>query len=137
MSSRWLERIPAEAVTLRFVRSGGPGGQNVNKVATAVQLRVDLSRTRLPAELIERLCRQQQHLLVGNNTLQIQADRHRTQGRNRADAWERLGAALDRAAIAPRQRVATRPSNAARRKRREAKQQRGDLKRSRRPPKVD
>ncbi|MEM1435181.1 MAG: alternative ribosome rescue aminoacyl-tRNA hydrolase ArfB [Pseudomonadota bacterium] len=137
MSSRWLDHVPPEAVTLRFVRSGGPGGQNVNKVATAVQLRVALDRTHLPTELKDRLRRQQSHLLAGDNVLQIQADRHRTQGRNRADAWERLGEALDRAAIAPRNRIATRPSNAARRKRRDAKKQRGALKRSRRPPAVD
>ena len=137
MSSPWLERIPTAAINERFVRSSGPGGQNVNKVATAVQLRIDLSKTQLPAGLLQRLRRQCAHLLVGESTLLIQADRHRTQGRNRTDAWDRLGAALDRAAIVPRKRIATKPSRAAKERRRESKRKRGDVKRSRRPPKVD
>ncbi|MEM6708201.1 MAG: alternative ribosome rescue aminoacyl-tRNA hydrolase ArfB [Pseudomonadota bacterium] len=137
MSSPWFNAIPPEAVSERFVRSSGPGGQNVNKVATAVQLRVRLAETRLPAGLKARLSQQNSHRMTAAGELLIQADKHRTQGRNRAEAWQLLGVALDRAAVAPRKRVATTPTRAAKQKRQETKRRRGELKQSRRKPKVD
>lgn len=137
MSSPWLARIPPAAVTLRFVRSSGPGGQNVNKVASAVQLRVDLEQTQLPNAMLDRLRNQCSHLLVGTSELLIHAERHRTQARNRADAWDRLGDALDRAAIVPRKRIPTKPTYGSKQKRRAAKELRASTKRTRRPPGLD
>lgn len=137
MTSPWLERIPPAAVSVRFVRSSGPGGQNVNKVASAVQLRIDLGQTRLPVAMLDRLRTQCSHLLVGTSELLIHAERHRTQARNRADAWDRLSDALDRAAIAPRKRVPTKPTYGSRQKRRAAKEQRATTKQTRRRPGLD
>ncbi len=117
----------------QFIRSSGPGGQNVNKVATAVQMRFDVARSpNLPEPVRERLKRLAGRRLTGDGVLVIDARRYRTRERNRRDALDRLVALVRKAAIAPTPRKATRPTATSRRRRLEGKQQRGALKRSRR-----
>jgi len=116
-----------------FVRSSGPGGQNVNKLATAVQLRFDVRGSpSLPAEVRARLERLAGTRVTRDGVLIIIAQRHRTQARNREDALERLVELISRAAVAPRLRRPTRPSAAARKRRVEAKKHRAGVKRLRR-----
>jgi ribosome-associated protein len=125
--------IDEHEVEESFVRASGPGGQNVNKLATAVQLRFNVrGSSSLPEDVRARL----EHLagarMTRDGVLVITAQRHRTQGRNREDALERLIDLIRRAAIAPRLRRPTRPSKAARERRVEAKKHRAGLKQMRR-----
>jgi ribosome-associated protein len=116
-----------------FVRASGPGGQNVNKLATAVQLRFDVRGSpSLPAEVRARLERLAGTRMTRDGVLIIIAQRHRTQARNREDALERLIDLVRRAAVAPRLRRPTRPTAAARKRRVEAKKHRAGVKRLRR-----
>ncbi len=115
-----------------FVRASGPGGQNVNKLATAVQLRFDVRGSpSLPAEVRARLERLAGARLSREGVLVITAQRHRTQARNRQDALDRLVELIRRAAFAPRPRRPTMPSWASRERRVEAKKRRAGLKRLR------
>jgi ribosome-associated protein len=124
--------IDARELEESFIRASGPGGQNVNKVASAVQLRFDVRRSpSLPAAVKARLARLAGSRLSKAGVLIITAERHRTQARNRADARARLIELIARAAVAPRPRKATAPSAGARRRQREAKARRSTLKRLR------
>jgi len=112
-----------------FVRSSGPGGQNVNKLATAVQLRFDARRSpSLPNDVAIRLMRDAGSRLTNDGVLVIIAQRHRTQERNRADARERLIEMIRAAATPPKPRRATKPTKASKQRRLEKKKRRSGIK---------
>ena len=127
--------IPVAELTFEFVRASGPGGQNVNKVATAVQLRFDVAAsTALSATVKERLRRLAGRRLTAAGILVIDARRFRSQEKNRRDVVVRFVELLRRAATPPRTRRATRPTAASRRRRIEEKRRRSRTKDTRRRP---
>jgi ribosome-associated protein len=112
-----------------FIRSSGPGGQNVNKLATAVQLRFDVRHSpSLPGDVRTRLERLAGRRLTRDGVLVITAQSHRTQERNRVDALERLVDLIRQAAVRPLKRRPTRPTKASRKRRLESKKRRGGIK---------
>jgi ribosome-associated protein len=124
--------IDESELTERFILASGPGGQNVNKVATAVELRFDVAHSKsLPGAVRERLIALAGKRLSGAGILVIAAQRFRSQPRNREDARERLAALIREAATPPKLRRASRPSKAAKRRRVDDKRQLGARKRER------
>lgn len=128
-----LPPIPRNALEWRAIRSPGPGGQNVNKVATAIQLRVHLGKAGLAPAVRSRLEALAGRRMTGDGVLVIEANRFRSQERNRADAWGRFEALLAKALVRPKRRIGTRVPAGERRQRMEEKRRRGAAKRLRGP----
>ena len=124
--------IPDEELVERFVRSSGPGGQNVNKVSTAVELRFDVRQSPgIPEPIRERILARRDRRLTDEGVLVISAQRFRTQDRNREDARERLRAFVESGLHAPKPRIATRPSRASKQRRLDEKRGRSTIKQGR------
>ncbi len=121
--------IDEKAFTFEFIHASGPGGQNVNKVATAVQLRFDVHHSlALPPETMIRLKKLTGRRLTQDGILVIEARRYRTQEQNKTDAIQRLCDLIRKSLVEPKPRWATRPSKAAKARRVESKKRRGKIK---------
>ncbi|MFB9067229.1 alternative ribosome rescue aminoacyl-tRNA hydrolase ArfB [Pseudofulvimonas gallinarii] len=130
--------IPEGELSERFVTASGPGGQNVNKVASAVELRFSIRLSpSLPEPLRERLLRRRDRRLTDDGVLVIQAQRYRDQSRNREDARERLADFIRAGLHVPKARIATKPTRASQQRRVDSKVGRGAIKRNRGRPRLD
>lgn len=124
--------LPEAELTERFLRADGPGGQHVNRTESAVELRFDVANSpSLPEPVRARLLARRDRRLTDDGVLVIQARRFRDQGRNREDARERLVEIIRGALVAPKARIATKPTRASKERRLVGKQQRGKIKQTR------
>jgi len=125
-------QIPDDELVEKFVRAAGPGGQNVNKVSSAVELRFDVAASRVLSEALRaRLLARRDRRLTDAGVLVIQANRFRDQAKNREDARVRLADVIRSVLVAPKRRIATRPTRASNQRRIDAKKTRSTIKRNR------
>ena len=124
-------QIDERELQFEYIRASGPGGQNVNKVATAVQMRFDIRASSLPEEVITRLLVLAGKRVTLDGTLVMEAKRFRTQEHNREDVIERFAELVRRSAFKPKKRTKTKPTRASKEKRLKAKKQRGEIKNTR------
>ena len=129
--------IPESEVEVTAIRAQGPGGQNVNKVSSAIQLRFDISNSSLPEPVKERLLALRDSRITQDGVLVLKAQRYRTQDMNRMDAFSRLHELVQSVAVPPKTRKPTRPSYGSVQKRLQSKTKRSDLKAGRAGKGVD
>ncbi len=137
MSSSEPWQVPEEALSESFIASSGPGGQNVNKVATACQLRCDVFKLGLAPPVYARLKELAGSRMTGAGEIVITARSYRTQEQNREDARARLAELIAKAHVRPQKRIRTKPSRAAKAKRVESKKARSSIKAARGKPRID
>ena len=124
--------IADESVSLRFIRSGGPGGQNVNKVSSAIHLQFDIAASSLPPFYKEELLKLKDHRISQEGVITIKAQQYRSQEQNREDALTRLSELIQSISIPRKKRRATKPTKGSKQRRLESKTKRGKLKTLRR-----
>lgn len=123
--------LPDEEIQLSAIRAQGAGGQNVNKVSSAIHLRFDIRGSSLPAQVKERMLNSQDQRITADGVLVIKAQNHRTQEKNRQEAISRLRQAIQDATRVQKKRIPTRPGRAAKQKRLDSKKKRSQLKKLR------